>query len=190
MELHFDRAIDYLIQARYEPPYGIRRCTGALFLSCPDSHLARYRPAEIGGKRLQSAHARRQPGTLSSKYHGFVTRATYCYPTKLARGQTMRKATLKTIAPSALMVLAFTASPAFPQNGVVATQPYKLTTFAKAPAGLSAPDSIAVVNDHVFVGYGDNHAPDGSDGLNSQIVEFTMDGSVVHIYTVLGHNDA
>jgi hypothetical protein len=23
MELHFDRAIDYLVQARYEPPYGI-----------------------------------------------------------------------------------------------------------------------------------------------------------------------
>ena len=23
MELHFDRAVDYLIKARYEPPYGI-----------------------------------------------------------------------------------------------------------------------------------------------------------------------
>jgi DNA-binding GntR family transcriptional regulator len=23
MELHFDRAIDYLVQARYKPPYGI-----------------------------------------------------------------------------------------------------------------------------------------------------------------------
>jgi hypothetical protein len=23
MELHFDRAIDYLVKARYEPPYGI-----------------------------------------------------------------------------------------------------------------------------------------------------------------------
>jgi hypothetical protein len=29
----------------------------------------------------------------------------------------------------------------------------------------------------------------GSDGLNSQIVEYTADGSVVHIYTVPGHND-
>jgi hypothetical protein len=54
---------------------------------------------------------------------------------------------------------------------------------------LSAPDSIAVVGEHVFVGYGDNHAPDGSDGLKSQIVEFTMDGGIVHIYSVLGHND-
>ena len=101
----------------------------------------------------------------------------------------MRKGTLRTIAPAALMLLGFGASPAFPQSGAVATQPYNLTAFATAPSGLSAPDSIAVVNNRVFVGYGDNHAPDGSDGLSSQIVEFTMDGSIVHIYTVLGHND-
>ena len=33
--------------------------------------------------------------------------------------------------------------------------------FATAPAGLSAPDSLAVVEQHVYVGYGDNHAADG-----------------------------
>jgi len=70
-----------------------------------------------------------------------------------------------------------------------AIPPYKLSVFAKAPAGLSAPDSIAVLGDHVFVGYGDNHAPDGSDGLNSQVVEYRMDGTLVHIYTVPGHSD-
>ena len=70
-----------------------------------------------------------------------------------------------------------------------AVAPYHLSVFATAPAGLSAPDSIAVLGDRVFIGYGDNHAPDGSDGLNSQVVEYTMDGSVVHIYTVHGHND-
>jgi hypothetical protein len=101
----------------------------------------------------------------------------------------MRKGTLQTIASAVLVILGFSASPAFPQSGPVATQPYQLKTFATAPSGLSAPDSIAVVNKHVFVGYGDGHAPDGSDGLNSQIVEFTMDGSIVHIYTVPGHND-
>lgn len=78
------------------------------------------------------------------------------------------------------------ATPVFAQT---AKAPYTLTVFANAPKGLSAPDSIAVLRDRVFVGYGDNHAPDGSDGLSSQIVEFTMDGSVVRIYTVLGHND-
>jgi hypothetical protein len=70
-----------------------------------------------------------------------------------------------------------------------AVSPYVLSTFASAPSGLSAPDSIAVVGHHVFVGYGDGHAPDGSDGLNSQVVEFDKDGSVVHIYTVPGHSD-
>jgi len=70
-----------------------------------------------------------------------------------------------------------------------ATAPYQLTVFANAPAGLSAPDSIAVVGDHVFVGYGDGHLPDGSDGKSSQIVEFRMDGSVVYTYTVPGHSD-
>lgn len=78
------------------------------------------------------------------------------------------------------------ASSALAQNPVA---PYGLTVFATAPSGLSAPDSVAVLGDRVFVGYGDNHAPDGSDGLSSQIVEYRMDGSLVQIYTVLGHND-
>jgi hypothetical protein len=74
-------------------------------------------------------------------------------------------------------------------QGPVPASPYKLTVFATAPGGLSAPDSIAVLGDHVFVGYGDGHAPDGSDGLSSQVVEYRMDGSMVRIYTVVGHND-
>jgi hypothetical protein len=85
-----------------------------------------------------------------------------------------------------LMIFGMSADPSFAQTAVT---PYKLTVFAKAPTGLSAPDSIAVLRDHVFVGYGDGHLPDGSDGLNSQIVEYKMDGSVVHTYTVPGHND-
>lgn len=66
---------------------------------------------------------------------------------------------------------------------------YTLGVFAAAPSGLSAPDSVAVLDDHVFVGYGDGHKPDGSDGLNSQVVEFTMDGEMVRTFTVRGHND-
>jgi len=78
---------------------------------------------------------------------------------------------------------------AVPVFGQSAAPPYQLTVFANAPTGLSAPDSIAVLGDRVFVGYGDGHAPDGSDGLNSQVVEFRIDGSVAHIYTVPGHSD-
>jgi hypothetical protein len=87
---------------------------------------------------------------------------------------------------AALLLTGTTAGPAF---GQAATSPYQLSVFATAPAGLSAPDSIAVLGDHVFVGYGDGHLPDGSDGLNSQIVEFTMNGTPVHTYTVPGHSD-
>jgi hypothetical protein len=70
-----------------------------------------------------------------------------------------------------------------------AVSSYTLSVFATAPAGLSAPDSIALVGGHVFVGYGDGHAPDGSDGKNSQIVEYTMAGKPVHTYIVHGHSD-
>jgi hypothetical protein len=70
-----------------------------------------------------------------------------------------------------------------------ATTPYTLSTFATAPAGLSVPDSIAVLGSDVFVGYGDGHKADGTDGLKSQIVEYDMSGNIEHIYQVLGHND-
>ena len=70
-----------------------------------------------------------------------------------------------------------------------ATPPYQLSVFASAPRGSSAPDSIAVLRDHVFVGYGDGNKPDGSDGKSTQIVEYSTDGKVEYIYTVKGHND-
>jgi hypothetical protein len=78
------------------------------------------------------------------------------------------------------------ASPAFAQT---ATAPYQLSVFAKAPNGLSAPDSIAVLRDHVFVGYGDGNLPDGTDGKSTQIVDYGMEGTVKYTYTVKGHND-
>jgi hypothetical protein len=52
-----------------------------------------------------------------------------------------------------------------------------------------APDSIAVVSGHVFVGYGDGAAPTGTDGKKSTIVEYTMSGDIVTTYYVSGHND-
>jgi hypothetical protein len=78
------------------------------------------------------------------------------------------------------------AAPAFAQT---AASPYQLSVFATAPKGLSGPDSIAVRRDHVFVGYGDGNAPDGSDGKSTQIVEYSMNGMVEHTYTVKGHSD-
>jgi hypothetical protein len=98
----------------------------------------------------------------------------------------MKKLTARVSALATLVISGMICAPVF---GQTATPPYQLNVFATAPAGLSAPDSIAVLGDHVFVGYGDGHLPDGSDGLNSQVVEYRMDGSLVHIYTVPGHND-
>jgi len=64
------------------------------------------------------------------------------------------------------------------------------SVFATGVAGqYTAPDSIAFNAQNIFVGYGDGNAPDGSDGKSTQIVEYTMDGAVVQIFTVVGHND-
>ena len=98
----------------------------------------------------------------------------------------MKKLNLPLLVVACLVLAGAFALPVF---GQTATAPYQLKVFATAPSGLSAPDSIAVLHDHVFIGYGDGHAPDGSDGLNSQVVEYRMDGTVVYTYTVPGHSD-
>ncbi|HET7891213.1 MAG TPA: hypothetical protein VFL34_06795 [Candidatus Sulfotelmatobacter sp.] len=73
---------------------------------------------------------------------------------------------------------------------VTASVPYTISTFATGVAGeYSAPDSIAVLGGHIFIGYGNGIAPDGSDGKSSTIVEYKMNGDVVRTYTVKGHND-
>ncbi|HEY6338215.1 MAG TPA: hypothetical protein VIW68_06955 [Candidatus Sulfotelmatobacter sp.] len=73
---------------------------------------------------------------------------------------------------------------------VVATAPYTVSVFATSIPGIDfAPDSIAVLNGNVFVGYGDGAAPDGSDGKSSTIVEYKPNGDMVTTYTVPGHND-
>lgn len=73
---------------------------------------------------------------------------------------------------------------------VVVHAPYTISTFATSIPGVDfAPDSIAVVDGHVFVGCGDGAAPDGSDGKSSTIVEYKLNGDIVTTYTVPGHND-
>jgi hypothetical protein len=109
-----------------------------------------------------------------------------------ASGGNMKRPISKTLL-AAAFIFSFASvisGPLFAQNPTpTAIPPYQLSIFATAPAGLSAPDSVAVRGDQVFVGYGDNHAPDGSDGLSSQVVQYNMKGHLIHIYTVLGHND-
>jgi hypothetical protein len=67
---------------------------------------------------------------------------------------------------------------------------YSVSVFAKGVNGkFSAPDSIAVLNDHVFIGYGDGNDPAGADGKSNQIVEYDSQGHLLYVYTVVGHND-
>jgi hypothetical protein len=74
--------------------------------------------------------------------------------------------------------------------GPTASVPYKVSVFAKSvPGSYTKPDSIAVTGGHVFIGYGNGVATDGTDGKSSTIVEYTMDGHVVRTFSVTGHND-
>lgn len=66
---------------------------------------------------------------------------------------------------------------------------YTLSTFATAPAGSSAPDSIALVKDTVWVSYGNGGKADGSNGAESTIVEYSSQGQVMRSLTLVGHSD-
>ena len=73
---------------------------------------------------------------------------------------------------------------------VTASVPYTVSTFAAGVDGVyTKPDSIAVLNGRVFIGYGNNVSTTGSDGKSSTIVEYKMNGDVVATYSVVGHND-
>src|SRR5579862_187491 len=58
-----------------------------------------------------------------------------------------------------------------------AVAPYTVTTFATAPSGLSAPDSVTFSASNVFIGYGNGGAPDGSGGAMSDVVEYDFKGN-------------
>lgn len=67
---------------------------------------------------------------------------------------------------------------------------YTVSVFAKGVNGqFSAPDSIAVLKNRVFIGYGDGNDPTGADGKSNQIVEYDTKGNLLRVYTVVGHND-
>ena len=73
---------------------------------------------------------------------------------------------------------------------VTAAVPYTVSTFATGVANVYfQPDSIALLDGHIYIGYGNGAAPDGSDGKSSTIVEYKMNGDVVTTYSVVGHND-
>ncbi|TKC92341.1 hypothetical protein FAZ69_01260 [Trinickia terrae] len=74
-------------------------------------------------------------------------------------------------------------------SGPVTTPGFTISVFASPPAGSSAPDSIAVIDNHIWIAYANGGAPDGSGNAQSQIVEYSRDGNVLRSITVAGHND-
>jgi hypothetical protein len=87
-----------------------------------------------------------------------------------------------------LLVLLFSALAV--EGQVTAVPPYTVSTFATSVAGVYfQPDSIAVRGNHIFIGFGNGGAPDGSDGKSSTIVEYDSNGDVITTYSVKGHND-
>ena len=88
----------------------------------------------------------------------------------------------------AALSVAAAQTTAVPSTPKVA-QGYALSIFAKGTVKYSKPDSIAVDRNTVYVGYGDGNAPDGSDGKNTQIVKYNLQGKVERVLSVKGHND-
>jgi hypothetical protein len=78
---------------------------------------------------------------------------------------------------------------------VTAAPGYSVSTFAPPPSlgvvQATGPDSVTVdrSGEHVFVGYNNGTAKDGSDGKTSTIVEFNASGTVLHYWQTPGHND-
>ena len=73
---------------------------------------------------------------------------------------------------------------------VTALPPYTVSVFASSvPGEYFKPDSIALSGDRIFVGFGNGVATDGSDGKSSTIVEYDLNGNVITLFKVLGHND-
>jgi hypothetical protein len=98
----------------------------------------------------------------------------------------MKRATSKQVLGlSAVLFLSTSALSASAQP--TATKGYKVSVFAVGNDKYTAPDSIALANGDIFIG--GPGLPDGSDGKSSYIIEYTMTGAEVHVYSVLGHND-
>ena len=82
-------------------------------------------------------------------------------------------------------------APVFGQASVPTPEKgYALSVFTTGVTGqYTAPDSIAVYKDHVYIGYGDNNDPTGADGKSNMIIEYNRAGRKVYSFTVKGHND-
>jgi hypothetical protein len=66
---------------------------------------------------------------------------------------------------------------------------YQISQWVGPSTSYTNPDSVVSDGTHIFVGYQNVTAKDGSDNKTSTIVEYTMAGSAVTTFTVPGHCD-
>jgi hypothetical protein len=66
---------------------------------------------------------------------------------------------------------------------------FRVSVFAKATSAFWNPDSVELAGDRVWVGYQNTTAKDGSDGLSSTVVEYSLSGKLRATFSVLGHVD-
>jgi hypothetical protein len=99
----------------------------------------------------------------------------------------------RALAVSATILLSATAGSAQAQSPASvpkAEKGYSISVFARGVKGkYTAPDSLAVSNDRIYIGFGDGNDPAGLDGKANKIVEYTKSGRYVFSYNVIGHND-
>jgi hypothetical protein len=75
-------------------------------------------------------------------------------------------------------------------SGIVSLNGYQISLFASSTPSYHQPTSAVVDNGHVFIGYQNNTAADGSNPNTSTIVEYTMDGKVVKTFSVPGQSES
>ncbi len=77
-----------------------------------------------------------------------------------------------------------------PTAPTVVTLPgYQISVFARGTSAYSNPDAIVSDGQHVYVGFQNVTAKDGTDHKSSTVVEYTMHGTVVRTFAALGHCD-
>ena len=73
--------------------------------------------------------------------------------------------------------------------GPIAIGGFTVSQWVGPNSSYSHPDSVALDGSHVFVGYQNVTAKDGSDNKTSTVVEYGLAGDVVQTFAVPGHND-
>ena len=97
---------------------------------------------------------------------------------------------VKSLAAAALLLPGFTSLSEAQATSPTVDPAYTLSVFAMGvPGKFTAPDSIAVTRNRVYIGYGNGNDPAGLDGKATQIVEYSKTGQQLFVYNVPGHND-